>query len=319
MPINFRTALEYYKIAQPITHQHTIMMLGSCFTNSIGSLFEKYQFNIQINPFGITYNPISIAKSIEKLLCNDLFVEQDLFFHQDLYGSYLHHGDFNHADKNTCLTNMNLALSNARKQLKKMDYLFITFGTNSYYELKDSNMVVNNCHKFPASYFNKKNASAIQIVDALKNALIQLRQVNPKCKLIFSISPIRYLQDGMFANSINKSNLFIAVESLLNEFENAYYFPAYEIVMDDLRDYRFYKEDMLHPNEIAIKYIWQQVNDLLLDEKENKLMKQIQKIQSMKAHRPINEKSEMHLKFLASVEKDVADLKKKYPSIHFNF
>ena len=319
MPINFRTSIKHPFLTESITYQHSLMMLGSCFTNSIGTLFNKFQFQTAINPFGITYNPISIAQSLEKIIEKNLVSASDLFFHNEQYGSFLHHGDFNHSDKVTCLDNINETLVKANSTIKNIDYLFLTFGTNTYFKLVSNDSIVNNCHKFPAANFIRQSATAEEISNTLSAVLSKLLLVNPTCKFIFSISPIRYLQDGMYENSLNKANLFLAVKELLHMFPSSYYFPAYEIVLDDLRDYRFYKEDMLHPNDIAIKYIWEQVKLLLIDTTSQELMKHIEKIQLMKSHRPTNSNSDAHKLFLTSIEKEITQLKLKHPKINFTF
>jgi hypothetical protein len=294
-------------------------MLGSCFTHSIGTLLQNKQFDILINPFGVTYNPMSIANSIHRIIDASFFTEADLIKHQGLYCSLLHHGSFNHADKEYCLQQLNASLQDANESINKIDYLFITLGTHTYFEHIQKSIIVNNCHKLPAKDFVQKKASISKIVEELSIALQRVKSINPACIFIFSVSPIRYLQEGSFANSLNKANLFVAIEKLLQIFSDAYYFPAYEIVLDDLRDYRFYKEDMLHPNDTAIGYIWNYVENYLLAAGTKEVMKQVDKIISMKAHRPFNDQSEEHKKFLLHVDAEIVRIKKQNPTIRFNF
>jgi hypothetical protein len=294
------------------------MMLGSCFTQNIGKLFKQNQFDITINPFGITYNPLSIAQSLDILLSDKIFTIDDLTENQERHVSLLHHREFYFEDEFTTLLYFNSKLKEAREKIKQIDFLFITLGTNTYFEYNKNKLIVNNCHKLPAKEFTKKEASIEDIFDKLNQSLNQLKSINPKCKFIFSISPIRYAQDGHFANSINKSTLILATQKLMNEHENSYYFPAYEIILDDLRDYRFYKEDMNHPNDVAIKYIWNGVMNLMIDEKSKIIIEKVEKINLMKAHRPINPYSDAHKKFLENIEKEISILKNTYKNIKFN-
>lgn len=319
MSTNFRTLVQHPAIQTPIGYEHKIMMMGSCFTQSIGTLFQKKQFDIVLNPFGITYNPLSIANSLQRIMDANPFTENDLIQHQDLYCSLFHHGSFNNSSKEQCLENMNNPLLKANETIIKANYIFITLGTNTYFEHIEKSLVVNNCHKLPSKNFLFKKASVDQIATELGAALERIKSINPTCTFVFSVSPIRYLQEGAFANTLNKSTLFLAIEKIMQRFSGSYYFPAYELILDDLRDYRFYKEDMLHPNDTAIQYIWKFVESHLLASTAKEIMKRIDKILSMKAHRPFNEFSEEHKKFLEQIDLEIHQLKTSYPSIPFQF
>ncbi|MEI6311306.1 MAG: GSCFA domain-containing protein [Bacteroidota bacterium] len=319
MSTNFRTLIQHPTLQPAIGYEHKIMMLGSCFTQSIGTLFQNKQFDILINPFGITYNPLSIASSLERIIDAKPFTENDLICHQDVYCSLLHHGSFNSRHKEECLDYINTSLQIANETINKANYIFITLGTNTYFEHIEKSIIVNNCHKLSSKNFLLKKASVDQIVTQLGEALERIKSINPTCTFVFSISPIRYLQEGAFANTLNKSTLFLAIEKLMQYFSGSYYFPAYEIILDDLRDYRFYKEDMLHPNNIAIQYVWSFVETHLLSTSAKEIMKRIDKILLMKAHRPINEQSEEHKKFLVQIDVEIEQIKLAYPSIPFHF
>lgn len=311
----FRTKVRHSPIDNRISHKDTLLMMGSCFTQHVGHYFLRYGFDIQVNPFGITYNPLIIAQHIQFLCSTECFNESSLTENQGIICSFQHHGSFSGNDKQQVLHAIQEQLEIAKKQIKKCNYLFLTFGTNAYYIHKERNEIVNNCHKFPASHFSNQMAQSTEITSVLGSAIQSLRKINPTCNIIFTVSPIRYLQDGNLSNSIQKSHLFIAIEQVMKTIDHCYYFPSYEIILDDLRDYRFYKEDMLHPNDMAIKYLWSYVHELLLDASCTSRFEKMNRILKMILHKPIQENSPAHQKFLAQLKEEITVFRNQNPDV----
>jgi hypothetical protein len=312
MTHSFRTIVKAEKPPFSITHQDRIMTIGSCFSENIGHYFERYKFNITINPFGQQYNPYSITNAINRLIAPLPYTEADLVYQDELYHSYDHHGDFSRPSKAEALDNINSNLTTAAESLKTTSVLMLTFGTSHYFRLKESGKVVSNCHKVPGSQFDFELMKPDEIVEELEKAFTALWNVNPAIKIILTVSPVRYFAFGHYENSVSKAHLFTAIHTLREKYPQLYYFPAYEIVMDDLRDYRFYAEDMLHPNAQAIEYVWENMAQTLLPPAAQNLLKEIDEIVSAANHRPRNRMSLGHIKFVESIMKKIEKLETQY-------
>jgi len=281
------------------------------------------------NPNGILFNPISITKSIASYIDNKQYSEADLFYQNECWNSWEHHSRFSHPDKEQCLQGINQSQQQAHTFLKNTDWVLITLGSAFAYTLHFSadasgergagveGDVVANCHKVPTDKFNKKLLGLDEVVTALKQMLEKLLTYNPTIKIIFTISPVRHLRDGFIENNHSKATLIQAVHSLVDKEENAFYFPAYELVIDDLRDYRFYAEDMVHPNYAATNYVWDKFVATCIDVPSQKLMKEINAINAAKSHKPFNPISEQHKKFLQVNLAKVNELSKQNPYINF--
>lgn len=256
--MNFRTVVPPLDGLQgTVSYSRSIVMLGSCFTDNVGSRMQNAMFDCAVNPCGTLYNPASIASSLLDILYERPYTENDLVFHDGLWHSFSHHSRFSGSDKDAVLDRINKALKCAVKSLSGASALIITFGTAWIYRLKEGNTVVANCHKMPASTFKREMLSSTQVYGLWKKMLRELSARYPDLKVIFTVSPIRHLADGAHANQLSKATLLEAVDRLVGEFsDQAVYFPAYEIMMDDLRDYRFYTADMVHPSEVAVDYIY---------------------------------------------------------------
>lgn len=313
--MDFTTKIEIPKPDFHITQQNRLLMIGSCFIENIGEQLDKHKFNIITNPFGILYNPISISQSLEMLIGNKVFTEDDIFCHKGLYHSFYHHSRFSAVDKDVCLTKINQALDLGAKRLQQADVLFITFGTAYVFRFKDNNMVVGNCHKLPASRFDRYRLDVDTIVDNWAALIAELRVFNSHLKIIFTVSPIRHLKDGAHDNQLSKSTLLLAVDKLCQSNSDTYYFPSYEIVLDELRDYRFYSEDMIHPATVAIKYIWQRFRDVYFTDETSSIADEWVKIDASIKHRPFNEDSEEHKFFLRQTLLKLKTFQNKYPYI----
>ncbi len=313
--INFRTVLKPIKYDFEINYKSTSMFIGSCFTENIGELLKENKFKIDINPFGILYNPVSVKNSIDILINEKQFSEQDIFYHNEQWHSFSHHSRFSNSEKELTLNEINKRISNSSEFLKNTDFLFITFGTSWVYENIESGDIVSNCHKLPAKKFKRRLLRSNEIIDIYLSLLNKLRVFNENIKIIFTISPVRHLKDGFSENNLSKSILRIAIEELISNNSNCYYFPAYELQIDDLRDYRFYESDMLHPNKLAIDYIFNFFKKSYFSDETFSVFKEIQMIIRAKKHRPFNSTSNDYKKFKQKNIELIQSLKSRYEFI----
>lgn len=310
----FRTEVNPSPFSQKLSYKDNILLMGSCFSENIGSKFTHFGFNAVTNPFGVIFNPISIANLLQRSLDNRKFEERDLHFDQGRWFCFETHGDLAALTKEECLAKHNEALSKAAQFLKKTNYLIVTLGSAWVYEHIDSGNIVANCHKVPNKEFTKRLLSIEEIVKEFENVLKQFKIQNLELSIVFTVSPVRHLKDGVVENQQSKSTLHLAIQQLVAELDNVSYFPSYEIMLDDLRDYRFYKEDMLHPNSQAIDYIWEKFKISSIDDSCFELMQRVDKIRSGIAHRPFNENADEYKKFKVNLSKDVESIKLELPS-----
>jgi hypothetical protein len=309
----FQTRVEIPPTDLHITYEDRIMTLGSCFAENIGGKMKELYFDMDINPFGVLYNPVSISNSIKMLIENRPFAEDDLFQNRGLWQSFSHSSLFSATTAEKCLEAINERFHNAADFLRETNILVITFGTAWVYEEASGGRVVSNCHKLPASTFKRRRLSVDEIVSDYSELLTRLKTLYPRLQIIFSVSPIRHWKDGAHGNNVSKSTLLLAIDALQNEFENVHYFPAYEIQLDELRDYRFYASDMLHPSDVAVDYIWQRFSETYFDETTTRTKKEFEQLQSDLFHRPLFPNSEEYEKFLKSIERRKQQLIDKYP------
>jgi hypothetical protein len=296
----FRTKVNIPRSEIDFGYQKNAVMMGSCFVENIGTQLKSYKYQVDVNPFGVIYNPVSVCSSLRLLMEEKEFLEDDLNFHNDLWFSFYHHSKFSNSDLSLCLLDINNSIKKSSQELKEADFLFITFGTAWVYELLSSGNIVSNCHKLPAKDFNRYRLDVDEIVSIYKDLLVELMVFNPKIKVVFTVSPIRHWKDGANGNQLSKATLLLAVEQLSELFDQVSYFPSYEIVMDELRDYRFYTEDMLHISNAAIKYIWQRFSETYLLEESKQIQKQVEKFILAANHRPFNVNSDFHQTFIKS-------------------
>lgn len=308
----FRTIVTPAKAAFTISHKDRMVSIGSCFSENIGQQFANYKFKININPFGQQYNPHSIAQAIERLIKPVPFTEGDLVLHNEQYHSLAHHGSFSKATVEETLHGINTALLKATEDLKQATILFLTFGTSHVFKLKETGATVSNCHKLPGNLFTQQLMKPEEIMEVLQTAFNKLMEINPSIKIVLTVSPVRYFAFGAYENSVSKSHLFTAVHELQQANPALYYFPAYELVMDDLRDYRFFADDMLHPNQQAIDYVWESLGKVLFDTNTLSLLPQIDEVLQALNHRPRNPDSEAHKKFLERNLEKMEALKKEF-------
>jgi hypothetical protein len=297
-----------------ITYRDTSVWIGSCFTSNIGEAMKLLKFHCAVNPFGALYNPASILSALKMLLGKFLLSPEDLIEFNELWFSFHFHGSFSDIDKSKALEKMNNQLSFASDKLYESKYLFITFGTAEVFRLKTSGEVAGNCHKLPSANFVHERLSIEEIVKQYTDFIDSMVEILPELKIVFSVSPVRHLKDGAHNNQINKSILVLAIDKLTHIFpDSCFYFPAYEIVLDELRDYRFYEKDMCHLSEIAIDYIKKVFVDSMLDEQDRKIAQEVKKLNLARAHRPFNTETSIYRKFVENTNSKENELRQQYP------
>ena len=315
--MNFTTKVPIEKYQNPIDYNSKIMSVGSCFAENIGEKFEYFKFQNSVNPFGIIFNSVSIEKLIHRIVNKIEFTENDIFFHNDLWHCYEVHSELSNANKEDFLVILNRVLLENFNAFSNATHIIITYGTSWVYRNKTSNEVVANCHKVPQNQFEKEILSVETIEKSIQNTISLIQKINPNCNFIFTISPVRHIKDGFVENQRSKAHLLTALHSSLFHLPTSNYFPSYEIMMDELRDYRFYANDMLHPSQSAIDYIWIKFFENYVSETEFNLMNQVCEIQRALKHRPFNPDSESHLKFLSNLNLKISKIQEVLPSIKF--
>jgi lysophospholipase L1-like esterase len=315
--MDFRTNIQLQKESNQIDYNSSLVLIGSCFSENISKKLNYFKFNTYSNPFGILFNP----KAIETLITNAInlkeYTEKDIFNLNERWHCFDAHSDLSNSTKIELLSNLNTAIKSTNKQLETASHIIITLGTAWTYRFIETDSFVGNCHKVPQKKFLKELLSVKKIIASLENLITLIKSVNPKVNIIFTVSPVRHLKDGFVENMQSKGQLLTAIHQIIDKREQLYYFPSYEIMMDDLRDYRFYNSDMVHPNETAVNYIWEQFKNVWIDENAASIMKEIDSIQKGLAHKPFNPNSEQHQQFLITLQEKINILQNKFPSINF--
>lgn len=314
---NFRTKVPSALYPFKINHQHPSLCLGSCFAEHMGNRLSEYQFPTLINPFGILYNPASIAQQLDRALEQQSYKAEELFEAQGLWHHFLFHSRFSGRDKSQVLATMNEQLRLTNSFLAKTNQLIITLGTARVFIDKDKQEVVANCHKLPANHFERRLLSVEECTNVLATTFEKLRASNPTINIILTVSPIRHIRDGLQENQQSKSTLLLACAALKKQYDYIHYFPAWEIMMDDLRDYRFYESDMIHPNETAIDYIWDYFKNGFFAVETFSLMAKLDKIIQASQHRPFQVESEAHQAFLRKQLGEIEKMEEEFPFLKF--
>jgi hypothetical protein len=317
--MSFFTEITIPEFPWKMDYSKSMMLMGSCFTENIGQKLLDLKFKVDMNPFGILYNPMSIANSLKILLEKRVFTEQDLFNDHGLWNSFYHHSRFSDVDLDAALQKINKRITSSIEFLKTADFLVITFGTAWVYELKETGTIVSNCHKIPASEFKRFRLEVNEVTETYHELLEQIWKVNPALKVIFTVSPIRHWKDGAIENQLSKATLLLAIDQLIHGVSNqdCVYFPSYEIVMDELRDYRFYAEDMLHLSPVATDYIFERFSKTMISKECKEISKKIQKLKKSMDHRPVNPKSNEYREFISFNLNLIEQFSIDYPSIDF--
>jgi len=321
--MKFHFEFDIKKLQQPITHKNKLFLIGSCFTENIGDKLKKYKFSVLENPHGILFNPVSVAEALTNYIENTEFTETHLFQLNEGWHSWKHHSRFSGLAPKEALNKINTSIKEAHGYLKNADYIMITLGSAWIYTLtekaanaKPGSVAANN-HKAPADWFHKRLMTIEEVLKVLDNVIHRLFLFNRNLKIIFTISPVRHLREGVVENNRSKALLIHAVHHLVDKFEKLYYFPAYELVIDDLRDYRFYSEDLVHPNYFATQYVWEKFVEACMSESTKLLMEDIHSINLAFQHKPFNPHSDQHKKFLESFYQKTKDLKEQHTYLDF--
>jgi hypothetical protein len=319
--MKFHFEFDIKTLSPPIQHQHHLLLVGSCFTENIGEKLRAHKFRVMENPHGILFNPVSVAEALmDYIECRE-YTEQDLFFFNEGWHSWKHHSRFSGLTAAESLKKINEAIHDAHGFLKKTDQLMITLGSAFTYRLTDKALnakpgsVAANNHKAPADWFNRTLLTVTETSAVLDDIIKRLFNLNPSIHIIFTISPVRHLREGVIDNNRSKAVLIQSVHELVERYDQLYYFPAYELVIDDLRDYRFYAEDLVHPNYHATQYVWEKFVNACMNESTKELMEEIASLNLAYKHKPFNPTSAAHKKFKeASLEK-AKRLQELYPFI----
>lgn len=315
---SFRTTIPVQRAPFSIDHTDGLMLAGSCFTEHIGNRLADAKFSARVNPFGIVYNPLSIARCLERLWAADRpFHAAELFENAGLWRSWEHHSAFAGTTPEDALRRLNEAYSADAAALRQTSRLLLTFGTADVFMLRSTGQVVANNHKMPAAHFDSRRLSAEETTDAICNILEPIHAAQPGLKVVLTVSPVRHLRAGAVANQRSKAVLVLACEAICRRLPFVHYFPAYELLLDDLRDYRFYAADMIHPSEVAVSYIWDHFVETFCSPETRQLMDRIGKIRRAAQHRPFHRDTEDYRKFAEAQRDAIARLKAEQPGLDF--
>jgi lysophospholipase L1-like esterase len=323
--MDFTTKIPLLQYDFPISYNSKVLLLGSCFAENIGEKFEYFKFKNSINPFGILFHPLAIKKMVSKAVNEIAFTENDIFFYNEHWHCFDVHSQWSNTSKDELLIHLNQQLTDLTTLIKEATHIIITYGTSWVYRSIALDTIVANCHKLPQKQFHKLLLSTDSIKGSMQSTIAQIQKMNPDCKFIFTVSPVRHIKDGFVENQRSKAHLITAIHNTIDQYaahnkhqpNNVSYFPSYEIMMDELRDYRFYTEDMLHPNKTAITYIWERFAATHIQEESTAIMQQVGTIQKARLHRPFDPDAENHQKFLLQLEKRTEELQKQLPHIKF--
>jgi hypothetical protein len=315
---SFRTALSIPRAPFNIRHSDWLLCIGSCFAEHIAARLSGDKFPVMLNPTGIVYNPLAIRQCLDLVMSDKEFAQEDLFLQDELWHSFDHHGSFSHPDPELTLRQINETLFHVRSTLTITNRLILTLGTAFVFTHLPSGKIVSNCHKLPGQHFSKRRISVKETIDALVPVLTQLKSQNPLLEIIVTVSPVRYLRDGLIENQRSKATLLLALSEMSGSLDYVHYFPSYELVVDDLRDYRFYEADMAHPNKQAVDYIWDHFRHTYFDEQTKALSGEIEKIMAAVRHRPIYPGTTAHRQFAMTQLEKIKDLQQSAPYLDFS-
>ncbi len=315
---NFHTEVNVPDFGWKTGYRQSTMFMGSCFTENIGNKMVAFKYPVDLNPFGILYNPVSIAHGLRFLLQNKKFIINDLINHDGLYHSFYHHGRFSSPDAEKALMEMNHRIETSSLFLQKAGFLFLSFGTAWVYEYKPTGQTVSNCHKITNKEFKRFRLTPGEIVEEYRQILPEIWKINPDLKVIFTVSPIRHWKDGAIENQRSKATLLLSIDNIIRGFgeERCNYFPSYEIMIDELRDYRYYDEDMIHLSSSAVNHIWKIFQNALIEDECQNISKKVQKLTSALNHKPYNMFTQEHLQFLRESFIKAQQLQGKFPYLN---
>jgi len=315
--MDFRTTFATEPSLVKIGYNSPVLFVGSCFATSIGEKLVQGKMQVMINPAGTVFNPFSVSNTLDSILSQKKVTIDDLYNHDGQYLSFNHYTDFSSEDPVSLIQKINEKTETAFSFLQKADFLFITFGTARVYRLIETGKIVSNCHKVPASKFESQLLSVNEVVEMWNKQLDRIHTLLPGVKVIFTVSPVRHWKNGAHGNQVSKSVLFLAIEELLKHPLEPEYFPAYELLMDDLRDYRYYADDMLHPSNAAIDYIWNLFSECYIENKSMKIWDEVVRISKAYNHRITSGNTASVMKFAGQMLFKIEEICKKAPDISF--
>lgn len=311
----FHTEINIKPLEQTVVYADALLFLGSCFADEVGVICKGLGFNALVNPFGVLYNPASIAQSVERLDSGRPFTRDDVIaVGERQYCTFNHNTAFWNTSEDMLLQTINQRLGEAHEHFMKSKWLVVSLGTSWVFKHRMSGQIVSNCHKLPAHQFDREFLT----VERSSQYLSGIVERHPEKQFIFTVSPLRHLKDGMHGSQLSKAALLLAVNEICRQFANAHYFPAYEIMMDELRDYRFYKEDMVHPTEQAVHYIWERFAEFAINASEKPAMNAAAELRQMLEHKPLFPETEAFKRFELQKERKTAELKKNYPDVRLS-
>lgn len=321
--MQFQLDIQIKKPEELIRYGQKIMLMGSCFTEHIGKALQELKFEVMQNPHGILFDPASVCHSLLSYAEGKKYTENDLFYLNEVWATWHHHSRFSHLQRKECLEQINLSQEKAHDFLRQADWLIITLGSSFSYRLTDqadkaslsTGSAVANCHRAPGQWFQKHMMEIAETMASLDQLIHRLRAFNPNLKLIFTISPVRHIRDGVVENNRSKARLLESVHQLVNKFDRSWYFPAYELVIDVLRDYRFYDIDMVHPNYPATQFVMEKFMEAMVDEPSKWLSQEIRKIVIARNHKAFQSATKAHQQFLQQHLQLAQDLQAKHPVV----
>jgi lysophospholipase L1-like esterase len=316
--MNLQTHIPLFKETRhPIDYHSQLLLLGSCFSENMGNKLEYFKFSSEQNPLGILFHPKAIETLVTHAINEKEYTEADVFLLNERYHCFDAHSKLSDASQEELLNKLNQVIQQTNQQINHSTHIIITLGTAWVYRFIETDQIVANCHKVPQKNFLKELLSAEDIAESLDSIVALVREVNPKANFIFTVSPVRHLKDGFVENQQSKAHLISAIHQVVAPRKRIFYFPSYEIMMDELRNYRFYAEDLIHPNATAIQYIWERFVDSWISEAAFPVMKQVDSIQKRLQHKPFNPDSEEHQQFLEKLMQDIKVLKNTLPNASF--
>ena len=320
--MNLQTQISFRKADKQIDYASDLMLLGSCFSEHIGTKLDYFKFRTLQNPFGILFHPLAIENLITRAIQKRGYTPEDLFYHNERWHCFDAHSNTSNVSKEKVLEGLNGQLRKTEQLLSKASHIIITLGTGWTYQKRETGVTVANCHKIPQKEFKKQLLTVDEIMASLQRTIQQIRTVNKNAQFVFTISPVRHLKDGFVENQRSKAHLIAAVHDIVNAYADGEksrvaYFESYELMMDELRDYRFYKADMIHPNTLAIDYIWEKFQNIWINPTTTATMKQVDSVRKGQAHKPFNSNSEEYLHFRKELQKKMETLKERFPFMSF--
>lgn len=316
MELQTRLSLQPQRYHQ-IDYHSKVGLFGSCFSEHMAEKFGYYKFQKFDNPFGILFHPLAIENLIVNAINEKIYTEDDIFFHNEQWHCFEAHSELSHRSKEDLLNELNTQMKITNTFLKEASHIVITLGTAWAYRFIETDEFVANCHKVPQKKFLKELLSVDAIFESLAAIVSLIKSINSEVSILFTVSPVRHIKDGFVENTQSKSHLIAAIHQIVDPRQQLFYFPSYEIMLDELRDYRFYEDDMLHPTKLAVQYIWERFEQVWISEQAKLVMKDVEHIQKGLEHRPFNSNSEAHQLFLQKLRNQQQDLQLKFAHIQF--